>query len=342
MKTLFTLAIITCFSLFLNTTNAQTYQYGMNPADPDVVFNSSNQPALPAWNNYGIVKWGHTNRLGWGPYAKGYRSYLYQGMAFRVKFPKTYQHGVSDGKKYPMLIFFHGRGEAGNVYDNEYQLLHGGELHANKVNDGTFDGFLFYAQSTTGNSQDYFPRISALIDSMANSVKLDIDRVMISGLSSGGQATWDFLMTAAYARKIATAMPLCAASTNYPNYMNTYITIPLWTSNGGQDAAPAPFTVTYVINEFRARGGLIRQSFYPELGHGIWNRFWSEPDYFPYLSQHHKANPLVYFQRNEFCPNDPVSARLALQAGFNAYQWEKDGNVIAGATSNEYIATSYG
>lgn len=342
MKTLFTLAIISCFCFFLNPAEAQTFQYGMNPNDPDVVFTSSNQPALPAWNNYGIVKWGHTNRLGWGPYAKGYRSYLYQGMAFRVKFPKTYQHGVADGKKYPMLIFFHGRGEAGSVYDNEYQLLHGGELHANKVNDGTFDGFLFYAQSTTGNSQDYFPRISALIDSMVKSVKVDIDRVMVSGLSSGGQATWDFLMTDAYAKKICTALPLCAASTNYPNYMNTYITIPLWTSNGGQDAAPAPFTVTYVVNEFRNRGGLIRQTFYPNLGHGIWNQFWSEPDYFPYLSKHHKANPLVYFQRNEFCPNDPVSARMALHAGFNAYQWEKDGVIIPGATSNEYTATSYG
>ncbi len=342
MKTLFTLTIISCFCFFFNTSSAQTYQYGLNPNDPDVVFTSSNQPVLPAWNNNGIVKWGHANRLGWGPYNKGYRSYLYQGMAFRLKFPKTYQHGVSDGKKYPLLIFFHGRGEAGTVYDNEYQLLHGGELHANRVNDGTFDGFLFYAQSTTGNSQDYFPRINALIDSMVRSVKVDIDRVMVSGLSSGGQATWDFLMTDTYAKKICTAMPLCAASTNYPNYMNTYITIPLWTSNGGQDAAPAPFTVTYVINEFRARGGLIRQTYFPNLGHGIWNDFWAEPDYFPYLSKHHKANPLVYFQRNEFCPNDPVSARMALHAGFNAYQWEKDGNVISGATSNEYTATSYG
>jgi hypothetical protein len=52
------------------------------------------------------------------------------------------------------------------IYDNEYQLLHGGQLHAQKVNDGTFDGFLVYPQSTTGNSQDYFTRINTLIDTL--------------------------------------------------------------------------------------------------------------------------------------------------------------------------------
>jgi hypothetical protein len=33
----------------------------LDPNDPDVVFTSSNQPALPP---YGVMsKWGHTNRL---------------------------------------------------------------------------------------------------------------------------------------------------------------------------------------------------------------------------------------------------------------------------------------
>lgn len=341
MKKLFTLFAVLFMIGAMQTTIAQ-YQYGLNPSDPNVVFTTNNRPDVPAWNDYGIVKWGHTNRLGWNPYNKGYKAYLYRGMAFRLKFPKTYVHGVSDGKKYPLLIFFHGRGEAGTVYDNEYQLLHGGELHANRVDDGTFDGFLFYAQSTTGNSQDYFPFISELIDSMANSVKVDIDRVMVSGLSSGGQASWDFIANSNYARKVASSIPMVAASTNYLQYFNNYLTLPIWVSNGGQDPSPAPFTVDYVVNAFRALGGNIRQTTYPNLGHGIWNTFWQEPDYFPYMNRQHKANPLVYFQRSEFCPNDAVSVRMAVQPGFYAYQWEKDGQLLPGVTSNEYTATSFG
>src|SRR3982750_3330249 len=114
----------------------------LDPNDPDVVFTSTNHPAVPT---YGVMsKWGHTNRLTWNnqrPFAYGYKSYYYKGMAFRLKFPKSYQHNVNDGKKYPLFIFLHGLGERGDIYDNEYQLLHGGQTHADKVNNGTFDGF---------------------------------------------------------------------------------------------------------------------------------------------------------------------------------------------------------
>lgn len=341
MKKVFTI-ISFVLGLLISTNVSAQFQYGLNPNDPDVVYTSANQPALPAWNNYAIIKWGHTNRLSWNPYSVGYRCYLYQGMAFRLKFPKTYQHNVVDGKKYPMLIFFHGRGEFGTVYDNEYQLLHGGQLHAQKVDDGTFDGFLLYIQSTTGNTQDYLSRVSSLIDTMVRTVKLDLDRVIISGLSAGGQTSWDWFANDTYARKACASLPISAASVLYPQYFPGYITVPFWVSNGGQDAAPAPFTVTQVINSFRTLGGNMRQSFYPTLGHGIWNTFWSEPDYFPYLNAQHKANPLVFFQRNEFCPNDSVSARMAVQPGFNAYEWQRNGVTISGATTNEFTARSFG
>lgn len=341
MKNIFTLLAFTIlFAFAANIVNAQANV--LDPNDPDVVFTSSNQPDQPAWNNDNIVKWGHKARLSWNPYSKGYKSYYYQNMVFRLKFPKTYQHNVNDGKKYPLFIFFLGRGEAGDIYDNEYQLLHGGELHANRVNDGTFDGFLFYAQSTTGNSQDYFPRISNMIDSLVNYVKVDVDRVIVSGLSAGGQASWDFVSNAGYARKTAACLPISAASTNYPNYYDNFLTIPIWTTNGGQDAAPAPYTVDYVVNSFRARGGNIRQTYFPSLGHGVWNSFWAEPDYFPFLNVQHKANPLVYFQRSEFCPGETVSVKLALQPGFYAYQWDKNGSVITSAVSNELNVNSFG
>jgi hypothetical protein len=220
----------------------------LNPNDPEIIHTATNQPAQPAWNNYNIVKWGHTKRLSWNPYAKGYRSYYFQNMAFRIKFPKTYVHNVADGKKYPMLIFFHGRGEAGTIYDNEYQLLHGGELHANKVNDGTFDGFLLYAQSTSGNSQDYFPRISSLIDSLIKYVKVDADRVMLNGLSAGGQSSWEFVGNANYARKVAATLPMCAAKNEYTQTINNYLTSPVWVGYGGLDPAPAPGIVESSIS----------------------------------------------------------------------------------------------
>ncbi|HML58451.1 MAG TPA: hypothetical protein PKA85_08800, partial [Ferruginibacter sp.] len=76
MKKLFTLFTV-LFVLSAFQTSFAQYQYGLDPNDPNVVFTTSNRPDVPAWNDYGIVKWGHTNRLGWNPYNKGYKAYLY-------------------------------------------------------------------------------------------------------------------------------------------------------------------------------------------------------------------------------------------------------------------------
>jgi len=312
-----------------------------NPADPDVVFTSTSRPAIPPYSN-NMIKWGHTSRLSWNPFTVGYKSYYFQGMAFRLKFPKTYQHNVSDGKKYPLFIFFHGLGEKGDIFDNEYQLLHGGQTHAQNVDNGNFDGFLFYAQSASGNSQDYEARIANLIDSLVKYVKVDIDRVIVSGLSAGGSTAWDILSNNTYNKKIAASIPISAASLVFTSYFPNYITVPIWITNGGQDASPSPYTVNQVIASYKKLGGKIDQTFFPDLGHGVWNNFWATPGYFQYLAAQHKANPLVYFQRNQFCPSDTISAKLGVHPGFYAYQWDKDGIVISSATTNTITVTQYG
>ncbi len=46
----------------------------------------------------------------------------------------------------------------------------------------------------------------------------------------------------------------------------------------------------------------------------------------------HKANPLIFFNRFEFCPDSAISARLGITSGFYAYEWQKDGNLIARRT----------
>lgn len=338
MRKLCVAALLFCMSSIFNTAFSQPNI--LNPNDPDVIFTSSNQPAVPAWGQ--MSKWGHTNRLSWNPYSYGYKSYYFKGMAFRLKFPKTYQHNVADGKTYPAIFFMHGLGEPGPIYDNEFHLVHGGEYHAQKVNDGTFDGFMIYPQSQAGYLQSYFPVIKDLMDSLVKYVKLDIDRVHIGGLSSGGQAVWDFPQQQQYAKLACALEPISAAQYEDVNYFASHITIPVLIGNGGQDVAPYPSTVTDIINSYKNLGGNITQSFFPDQGHGAWNAFWTDPKYWPFINAQHKANPLVYFQHDKFCPNEPVDAKLGLQAGFYAYEWDKDGITIPGANTNILMVNAYG
>jgi large repetitive protein len=314
----------------------------LDPTDPDVIYTSTVHPATPAYNNYNILKWGHAADLSWNPYSYGYKSYYFSGMCFRLKFPKSYVPNVADGKKYPIYIFFHGDGEAGTIFDNEKQLLHGGQNHAQNVDNGTFDGFLFYLQNTGGYTQPYFPNVSSLIDSFVKYIKVDIDRVIVEGLSAGGQSVWDFSANNTYNKKVAAMIPISAGGAAYVQYLPNYLTIPIWVANGGQDKAPAPSDVTSDVTAFQNLGGNIKQSFFSTLGHDAWDSLWLVPGYFNYLALQHKANPLVYFQRTQFCASDVVSVHMALNPGFYAYQWDNGGVVIPGATSADFTATSYG
>jgi len=115
----------------------------LDPNDAVITYNSANPPAQPAWGQIG--KWVRTVRLGWN--TTNYKCYIYKGNAFRLRFPKSYNPAANDGKKYPMLIFMHGLGETGDIYDNEYQLYHGGQGFDNSVSNGSFDGYILCMQS---------------------------------------------------------------------------------------------------------------------------------------------------------------------------------------------------
>src|SRR5258708_577262 len=110
----------------------------LDPGDSVITYNSANPPASPAWGTIG--KWVRTVRLGWN--TTNFKCYVYNGICFRLRFPKSYNPTANDGKKYPMMIFWHGAGEGGPATDNEFQLFHGGPIFPNSVSSGTLRGYI--------------------------------------------------------------------------------------------------------------------------------------------------------------------------------------------------------
>ncbi|MGZ8545703.1 MAG: carboxylesterase family protein, partial [Flavisolibacter sp.] len=258
----------------------------LNPADPIVTYSSANPPAQPAYGQIG--KWVRTKRLNWNTDA--YKAYFYKGSPFRVKFPKSYLHEVADGKTYPMIIMFHGRGEAGTIYDNEYSLYHGGQTHLNAVNNDKFDGFVFYMQNQGGSwGEGHYNIIAELIDYMITNNKVDPFRVSVHGLSFGGEGAWK--MTIRKPTYVAASLPMSNASIYYRDDKETLKWIPMWVFQGGLDGNPAPATTIQVRDAILNVGGNFKYTLYPNLGHGTWNTAYAEADFFPYMLRAHKANP---------------------------------------------------
>lgn len=335
------LKLLGSFLVLITSATISVAQTGvLNPNDPVVEYDPSNRPTQPPAGQ--IRDWVRTSSRTWN--TESYKCYIYQGLVFRLKFPKTYQHNVADGKTYPLYIFFHGLGEAGDIYDNESQLVHGGEHHRNAVDNGTFDGFLMYPQNEFGFfGASQFDIIKTLIENyFVPQIKVDINRILIDGLSGGGTATWDFALR--HPQLVAGALPISAASTAYQTASNVNILkyLPIWHFQGGRDGNPTPATARSLGTALLAAGASYTYTEYPNRGHSCWNDAWAEADYFPYMLRVHKANPIPLFGKYQFCEGETVNVTLGLTAGFAEYQWSKNGVVIPGATSNQYTVTSFG
>ena len=329
-------ALIVALTSLVNPLFAQSV---LNPADTVVNYDSTHLPTQPAYGSIG--KWVRTPRLNWN--TDSFKCYFYKGRAFRLRFPRSYQPGVSDGKKYPMLIFFHGAGEGTpTFYDNEYQLRNGGQFFSQCVENGHWDGYVLAMQTTGSWGSTEYIFIKEIIDYMIANNKLDPFHVVNNGLSAGGQGTWEMYTT--YPTYIAGIIPMSAVFSAYtdPNFVNKVKFTPIWNLHGGLDGSPAPYTAAEVLTAMQARAPHYIDKNYPTQGHDTWDSTWLEPNFWPFLNAAYMSNPWTLFGKTQFCPGDTINVTMGVLAGLDGYQWRKDGVVIPGATSNTINVTAVG
>lgn len=312
----------------------------LNPNDAVITYNPAAPPATPPANT--LAKWVRTVDFSWN--TTEYKCYYYNGLQFRLKFPLTYGQDPA-GTTYPMYIFFHGVGERGSVYDNEQQLYHGGQYMDQSVDNGTFDGFLVYPQSSSasgGWSAAQMTDVANLINNyFIPQVSVDPNKIVLNGLSGGGDAVWLFMQM--YPTLVADAIPMSSASVQDESLVpNPLEYTPIWMLSGGLDNNPAPYTAEQLDSSFVHAGADMTYKLYVTLGHDTWDSTWLEPNYWPYLKAGNKTNPWTVGGRNQFCPGTAINLTLGVTAGFTSYQWRMNGSPIPGANSNTYNATSVG
>ncbi|HUP12435.1 MAG TPA: carbohydrate-binding protein [Niastella sp.] len=314
--------------------NTPTTASVFDPNDIVKTYDPANPPTKPAT---GIVgKWVRTPRVSWS--TSDFKCYIYNGMAFRLKYPKNYD----STKAYPILIFFHGLGEYGTIYDNEYQLYLGGQAHSNAVNNGKFDGFLLYPQHTSefwssGNISNVYNLLEKI---MIPQKLVDPFRVYVNGLSAGGTTTWTFLSR--YTKLVAAATPISSAANYLFDSAQKYKFTPIYHFQGQLDPDPTPTDAKNLGNKILGIGGNYKYKEFANRAHDCWNQAWAEPDYFTFYNTAYKSNPWPLFGRTEFCEGDPIGITLGVTADFDGYEWRKDGVLITGANTNEITVNELG
>ncbi len=292
----------------------------------------------------GYVPFKYVPSLGWNTSA--YKSFRFTSatpgvgsMNLRIKYPNGYDSASISNEKYPLILFLHGKGEAGT--DNDYHLLHGGQQHLAAVNDGRFNGFLLYPQheyqywtdGTDGNSSYMSPPIQKvldMVDFLITRYKVDPNRIMVHGLSMGGAASWYI----ANKRPDLFAAILPMSNGGLPGQIPNLVNTNIWLFQGERDVNPEPQAARLQRDRILAAGGRIRYTEYANVGHGTWNIAYAEPDFFSWMSDQSQLKIHVFGDDPNFCVGG--SLRLGVVKNLFQYEWSN------GATTNEIVVTSTG
>ncbi|MBN1481158.1 T9SS type A sorting domain-containing protein [candidate division KSB1 bacterium] len=178
-------------------------------------------------------------------FEKRQHSYAGTTLPYRLCPPDFYD----PGKVYPLVLCLHGAGERGT--DNQIHI----DVHrmatswADSANQKKYPCFVVAPQCPENNrwaDADWSPgfhRIAQvpvsnevltvldLIDSLITEFSVDTNRLYITGLSMGGQGTWDML--ARYPTKFAAAVPMSGGGDSTRALHMKHI--PIWVFHGEKD-----------------------------------------------------------------------------------------------------------
>ena len=204
---------------------------------------------------------------------------------------------MEKGKKYPLLVFFHGAGGRGN--DNKGQLADAGGIEAfDKVGLQTKrSSHVFAGQVPKGErwvdvhwgllGHD-MPKISnsmrmafEAVDSYVADKKNQVDpnRIYVMGLSMGGYGTWDAIQRRP--NFFAAAVPICGGGDK--NFGKTLKSLPIWAWHGDEDRVIKPSRSRDMIEAIRKAGGNPKYSEIKGRGHNSWTDAWNSKEMWDWL-----------------------------------------------------------
>jgi predicted esterase len=207
---------------------------------------------------------------------------------------------VEAGKKYPLIVLFHGAGERGS--DNKRQLVHGASdivKFAKATNQPVFfiapqcPRGLQWVNTPWGKLSHTMPKgpsksmalAIGLIKKTVADLPVDNTRIYVTGLSMGGFATWDIIQR--MPDYFAAAMPVCGgADTAQAVKLKT---MPIWCFHGGNDRVVKTKRSRDMIAAIKKAGGAPKYTEYPAVGHNSWSATFKDKKVLTWLFEQKKT-----------------------------------------------------
>ncbi len=184
-------------------------------------------------------------------------------------------------KSLPLVVFLHGAGERGA--DLEVVKKWGPPKIVEQKPDFPF--ILVSPQCPAAQRWDA-DAIAQLTDHVAGTLKVDKQRMYITGLSMGGYGTWALL--AKHPQLYAAAVPICGGGE--PEQAAQMKDVPIWCFHGDKDTTVSISQSEVMVKAVTDAGGSVKFTVYPGVGHNSWTATYANQQVYDWLLSHKRAN----------------------------------------------------
>ena len=248
-------------------------------------------------------------------------------MPYRVFVPSA----CTGAQSCPLIVFLHGAGEAGT--NNTAQLnnnANGAMKLISEANQAIQPALMAAPQCPTNSScwgqANSLTQLGVMLDQIAAEFNVDVDRVHATGLSMGGNGTWELVRN--QPQRFASAVPM----SGYGGGSATALAdLPFWYFHAINDGTVGVAGSRNQVNALRAVNARVIYTEYATGGHGIWQNAYATPLLFRWMMAQ---------RRGQLEPTAPPFVRIEQPTAEPLWLTDQPETVLAGVVDNDVATTS--
>lgn len=191
--------------------------------------------------------------------------------------PQDYVKDTS--RLWPVLIFLHGSGEAGN--DLQKVKAHG---PPKLIEQGKQFPFIVVSPQAPGN-EGWEPQvIIRLIKGIQSKYKVDREKIYLTGLSMGGFGTWN--IASKFPSVFAAIAPVCGGGDTTDVMKLKHV--PVWCFHGAKDNVVDPEQSYRMVRALKKYNPDVKLTIYPDANHDSWSQTYDNDSLYTWMLQQKK------------------------------------------------------
>lgn len=177
-------------------------------------------------------------------------------------------------EKWPLLLFLHGGGERGD--DIELLKIHG---PPKLIAAGRQFPMIVVSPQCPKDQRWQSVTLLALLDDLCEKLKVDQDRIYVTGISMGGYGLWALAFDAP--DRFAALAPICGGGE--PGWVKAIKHIPVWVFHGELDEGVPLRRSQEMVDALKKEGANPKLTVFPGVGHISWNAVYDDPAFYEWL-----------------------------------------------------------